>query len=98
MVRWETGDCKGGRYRVDEIGTRKLERRNVDRYANTTQIFGLPSRRGQARLHNDPRTDGHNEPALLGDRDELHWTDPAQLGMVPGEQCLQPVQVSGDGH
>ncbi len=54
----------------------------------------IPSRRLPAGLEQHPLADRLDEPALLGQRDELHGRHQPQLRMLPAHQRLDPAQTA----
>ena len=71
VLRDHLGDAVG------EVGLHELARRQVDRDLEGLGVLELPARRVAGRLLDHPLADLHDQPGLLGQRDELGRPDRA---------------------
>ena len=76
---------------VDQVGRAELAGRHVDRHAERVVTPGgeLP-----ARLAQDPRPDGDDEPVALGQRDEAQRRDDAEDRVVPAQERLDAADAA----
>ena len=78
--------------RAEQVVGDELPRREVDRDRERPFTRGLadPLRALATRGLEHRGTDGHDQPVVLGDREELGWCQDAVLGVLPAQQRLEP--------
>ncbi len=81
---------------VDQARVAQLARGDVDEHVDRPAPFGEGPADGlPARLLEDPAAERLEQPALLGDREELGGTEQAVVGVVPAQQGLGPEDRAG---
>ena len=81
-------DARGRERAHDElrqVSGVELDGRQIDRHLDVARPF----RRFRQRLAQRPLAHGHDEPGLLGKRDELAWRDHVALRGAPAHQRLE---------
>ncbi len=83
---------------LGEAVLEQLASGDVDRDRHGATAVGLDARALHVQTHlvHDPLADGHDEPGLLGDANELARRDQTTFGMLPPQQGLDGNPLIGD--
>jgi hypothetical protein len=73
---------------LDELRVLQLPCRDVHRHLDVAAVGRPQARAVQARLHQHPAPDRHDQPGLFRERDEVERQHLAVLRMLPAEQRL----------
>ncbi len=85
-----------GAQRRQQSGVEQLHRRQVDRHHADLDAARAPVGELAAGLVDDPLADRHDQPRLLGQRDEDGRCNLAELGRVPAQQRLDGGECAVD--